>query len=195
MWAYPQPAVKMLRVLALTVVLVPRRGHATAVARASPTLVGRAFEERAIALLGTAGLDLRGTGGAFDGGIDFRGFLAVPGAAAAAPRVPVIGQCKAEVRKCGARYLRDFEAVLAREPQCLGVYVTLAGYSVHAQRHFLSSAFPLLLVRVTDRIETLQANASARLLLPGLTIGAHVPLDAEHERRPRLLFIREAARP
>ena len=167
-------------------------GTATA-RRPSPTSVGRAFEERTIAMLVAAGLDLRGTGGAFDGGIDFRGFLGPPGGV----RVPVIGQCKAEARKCGARYLRDFEGVLAREPKCLGIFVTLAGYSVHAQHHFLGSAFPLVLVRATDRLESLQVNAAAQILLPGLTVGSRISMPGDADtaasstavlRTPRLLF-------
>lgn len=160
------------------------RGHATAATPGRPATaaasrglssyhIGRAFEERAIALLTEAGLDLRPTGGAFDGGIDFRGFLGQRGDAGSV-RVPVIGQCKAEARKIGARYLRDFEGVLAREPQSIGIFVALSGYSTHAQKHFGSSTFPLVLVRITHRIDSLQVNRAAQALLPGLTVGVRI---------------------
>ena len=160
---------------------------AAAAPRPSPYSIGRAFEERAISLLSATGLDLRATGGAFDGGIDFRGFLGPTGTR----RLPVVGQCKAEARKCGARYLRDFEGVLAREARCLGVYVVLAGFSPLAQRHFLGSTWPLLLVRATDRLESLQVNSAAQALVPGLTVGSRVVAGAGAGpalRVPELLF-------
>jgi hypothetical protein len=103
-----------------------QRAHAT---RRSISTVhqGTAFEERSLALLHkTMSMSLKRVGGREDGGIDLLGWWWLPSTnnpllnhdIATSPsnrrRIRVIGQCKAEKKKLGPKFVRELEGVLYR---------------------------------------------------------------------------------
>ncbi|KAF9486212.1 hypothetical protein BDN70DRAFT_870301 [Pholiota conissans] len=88
---------------------------------------GNAFEQRSLDLLGqTMSMSLTRVGGKEDGGIDLLGWWWLPydkdnaDASTLSPssearrRIRVIGQCKAEKKKMGPKYVRELEGVLFR---------------------------------------------------------------------------------
>jgi hypothetical protein len=95
--------------------------------RLSTVHQGNAFEERSLALLHkTMSMSLKRVGGKEDGGIDLLGWWWLPAtkdsssndAIASSPsnrrRIRVIGQCKAEKKKLGPKFVRELEGVLFR---------------------------------------------------------------------------------
>ena len=111
-----------------------QRPHATrrsistdVVPRMSTVHQGTAFEERSLALLHkTMSMSLKRVGGKEDGGIDLQGWWWLPATndsrmlndIATSPsnrrRIRVIGQCKAEKKKLGPKFVRELEGVLFR---------------------------------------------------------------------------------
>ncbi|KAF8156643.1 hypothetical protein B0H34DRAFT_620001, partial [Crassisporium funariophilum] len=86
---------------------------------------GNAFEERSLNLLQqTMSMTMTRVGGKEDGGIDLLGWWWLPHDAAEPSRptsssttrrrIRVIGQCKAEKKKTGPKYVRELEGVLYR---------------------------------------------------------------------------------
>lgn len=87
---------------------------------------GNAFEERSLALLHqTMSMSLKRVGGKEDGGIDLLGWWWLPTSeslldssvatsSSKRRRIRVIGQCKAEKKKTGPKYVRELEGVLFR---------------------------------------------------------------------------------
>ena len=97
--------------------------------RLSTVHQGNAFEQRSLALLHkTMSMSLKRVGGKEDGGIDLLGWWWLPPPTSSPPtllpsddpnrrrrrRIRVIGQCKAEKKKTGPRYVRELEGVLFR---------------------------------------------------------------------------------
>ncbi|KAF8526521.1 hypothetical protein BU17DRAFT_28875, partial [Hysterangium stoloniferum] len=96
----------------------------------STTHIGTTFENRSLHVLQSQlSMSLTKVGGKADGGIDLQGWwwLPVPSDGAARDvltwtspggivrrRIRVLGQCKAEAKKLGPRYVRELEGVLAR---------------------------------------------------------------------------------
>ena len=85
---------------------------------------GTAFEERSLALLHKSmSMSLKRVGGKEDGGIDLLGWWWLPATnnsslnhdiATNRRRIRVIGQCKAEKKKLGPKFVRELEGVLFR---------------------------------------------------------------------------------
>jgi Protein of unknown function (DUF2034) len=102
----------------------------TDIPRLSSVHQGNAFEARSLALLHkTMSMSLKRVGGKEDGGIDLLGWWWLPSTTTTTTasnslldydtpsnrrRIRVIGQCKAEKRKTGPRYVRELEGVLFR---------------------------------------------------------------------------------
>ena len=97
------------------------------VPRLSTVHQGNAFEERSLALLHkTMSMSLKRVGGKEDGGIDLLGWWWLPFAnnsllnhdiatsSSNRRRIRVIGQCKAEKKKLGPKFVRELEGVLFR---------------------------------------------------------------------------------
>lgn len=100
------------------------------VPRLSTVHQGNAFEERSLALLHkTMSMSLKRVGGREDGGIDLLGWWWLPAAtndpllnhdniatssSSNRRRIRVIGQCKAEKKKLGPKFVRELEGVLFR---------------------------------------------------------------------------------
>ena len=102
-----------------------RRSISTDIApRMSTVHQGTAFEERSLALLHkTMSMSLKRVGGREDGGIDLLGWWWLPTndsminddiATKKRRRIRVIGQCKAEKKKLGPKFVRELEGVLFR---------------------------------------------------------------------------------
>ncbi|EME29443.1 uncharacterized protein Gasu_30870 [Galdieria sulphuraria] len=86
---------------------------------------GRAFERTVLLYLSYYGFLLRNTGGAGDGGIDFRGTWKPNDTQ---KPITVVGQCKALSERVGVHVIRELEGTLCREePGCLGVIVSEKG--------------------------------------------------------------------
>lgn len=86
---------------------------------------GRAFEQNVLQHLSFTGFSLHSTGGAGDGGIDFRGTWKPNNAV---KPVPVVGQCKALSERVGVQVIRELEGTLCREdPGHVGVVVSEKG--------------------------------------------------------------------
>src|ERR1700722_2502510 len=132
---------------------------------------GTAFEERALRVLRTRlCMDLRRVGGKDDGGVDLLGWWWVPGEGGVdgedgeeegslRRRIRVIGQCKAEKRKAGPRFVREMEGVVAtRRDEEVGsggvgypVVAMLVSQSPFSKATLLrarSSPMPFFLLRV-----------------------------------------------
>jgi hypothetical protein len=97
------------------------------VPRLSTVHQGTAFEERSLALLHKSmSMSLKRVGGREDGGIDLLGWWWLPTtdnsllnhdiatSSLNRRRIRVIGQCKAEKKKLGPKYVRELEGVLFR---------------------------------------------------------------------------------
>lgn len=105
-----------------------RRLISTDVSRLSTVHQGTAFEERSLNLLHkTMSMSLKRVGGREDGGIDLLGWWwlpptndsllnhdDIPTSPSKRRRIRVIGQCKAEKKKLGPKYVRELEGVLYR---------------------------------------------------------------------------------
>ena len=99
---------------------------------------GNAFEERSLTILSrTMSMSLKCVGGKEDGGIDLLGWWWLPAneslldssdtpsSMSKRRRIRVIGQCKAEKKKTGPKYVRELEGVLSR-------FLTMSGsHDVH----------------------------------------------------------------
>ena len=105
-----------------------RRSISTDLSRLSTVHQGTAFEERSLNLLHkTMSMSLKRVGGREDGGIDLLGWWwlpptndsllnhdDIPTSPSKRRRIRVIGQCKAEKKKLGPKYVRELEGVLYR---------------------------------------------------------------------------------
>ncbi|KIJ23848.1 hypothetical protein M422DRAFT_275500 [Sphaerobolus stellatus SS14] len=135
--------------------------------------LGRAFEIRSLDLLqAQLSMSLTRVGGASDGGIDLQGWWWLPDLGGRNPtgpewespdgivrrRIRVLGQCKAEKRKLGPKYVREMEGVLARhhmdagqtrvrEPT-VGVFVSQSPFTRSAILRAYSSSMPFFLLHL-----------------------------------------------
>ncbi|KAF8804483.1 hypothetical protein BYT27DRAFT_7193959 [Phlegmacium glaucopus] len=143
---------------------------------------GNAFEERSLGLLHqTMSMSLKRVGGKEDGGIDLLGWWWLPEgellldssdattttSSLKRRRIRVIGQCKAEKRKTGPKYVRELEGVLFR-------FLTMSGsLDVHnppadpesvALANSEASQFPIIALLISESEFTksaiLRANSS-----------------------------------
>ncbi|GJD06041.1 hypothetical protein Gasu2_04810 [Galdieria sulphuraria] len=133
---------------------------------------GRAFERTVLLYLSYYGFLLRNTGGAGDGGIDFRGTWKPNDTQ---KPITVVGQCKALSERVGVHVIRELEGTLCREePGCLGVIVSEKGFSLVSRRSCYSSKFPMVLVSfhplLEGKISEFWYSNLVRSLVPNLRI-------------------------
>lgn len=185
--------------------LAKKAATAAAAAAAAPLLSnyakGLSFEELTIELLGPLNFFLRRTGSAGDGGIDFRGHWRRPQEELQREQeryleeddVPIVGQCKNESKKLGAVRIREFEAVLLREPRSVGVFASATGYSSTALAHFQSSPVPLILTTISpSSIETFQMNRAASEAIPSVQFGFRFEYEPSGSGFRRVAMLRWA---
>jgi hypothetical protein len=126
---------------------------------------GSAFERRALDLLHhDLSMSLRRVGGRSDGGIDLQGWWwlplsfrsgSAPRAIADRNRVRVVGQCKAEKKKIGPKYIREMEGVLHRFPQqdhpSVALFISESPFSKETLLRAHSSSIPFFLLHLPPR--------------------------------------------
>ncbi|GJJ10421.1 hypothetical protein Clacol_004647 [Clathrus columnatus] len=142
---------------------------------------GNAFEERSVSVLQKLSMSLLKVGGKSDGGVDLQGWWFVPisphrlkeqqritGEVIKTWKAPdgtirrrlrILGQCKAEQKKIGPRYIRELEGVLARHESSLnnpviGLLVSESEFSRSTLLTAYSSRLPLFLLQLPPEPET-----------------------------------------
>mmetsp|Transcript_11167 Transcript_11167/g.16498 ORF Transcript_11167/g.16498 Transcript_11167/m.16498 type:complete len:206 (+) Transcript_11167:19-636(+) len=119
---------------------------------------GLSFEKETIESLSTFQFALDHTGQTLDKGVDFNGQWNLPNETI----YHVIGQCKSEKRKIGARSIREFEGTLSRyrsnyqslEYPLLGIFSSSSGYTKHALDTCVQSKYPIILIVIEQGILT-----------------------------------------
>ena len=90
----------------------------------SAAIRGRNFELHAINVLKRIGLQLTHCGGAYDKGVDFRGYWNLSNT----NQLKVVGDCKNFKIACGPVYVRSLSGTLDREPEdTIGILVSRKG--------------------------------------------------------------------
>eukprot|EP01114_Cavostelium_apophysatum_P011176 TRINITY_DN25374_c0_g1_i1.p1 TRINITY_DN25374_c0_g1~~TRINITY_DN25374_c0_g1_i1.p1 ORF type:complete len:263 (-),score=42.49 TRINITY_DN25374_c0_g1_i1:189-977(-) len=152
---------------------------------------GTRFEFEVINTLSKLNFDIKKTGQTLDRGVDFRGTWKLPGRDEG---LAVIGQCKKERSKCGAKYIRELEGTLLHNTAgSIGIFVSSSGFTADAVSHFAQSSLPLILSIIEgDRaplgLTHFKPNAAALQLLPSLVIG-HKYQDLQHKRKVVVLMV------
>lgn len=133
--------------------------------------IGRAFELATLKFLSRAPFELQGlvrVGGAYDNGVDLRGWWPPSSPETkgqGGPRWGVVVQCKAERSRIGPGVVRELEGVVGSQASrtttrssqtTIGILVSLNGFSEEATRRAEASLVPLALVhlaKIQDRDE------------------------------------------
>ncbi|PIL27622.1 hypothetical protein GSI_10774 [Ganoderma sinense ZZ0214-1] len=195
----------------------------------STVLKGVTFEQRSVGILRDhLSMSLRRVGGKGDGGIDLQGWWWLPShclaharshdvcksSQEAANRTPlrVLGQCKAEEKKIGPRYIREFEGVVLRHSAylaanesggpltgCLrsivvGLFVSASPFTKASHLEVYSSPIPLALMHLPEPPDPSESSPVPEPDFPGTLVfnpalsgenglfSAH--LEARWERSP-----------
>ncbi|OQS04327.1 hypothetical protein THRCLA_03430 [Thraustotheca clavata] len=142
----------------------------------SSALKGRAYEATVERVLEKYGCTLAATAVSMDGGIDHFGTWTFPDGL----KMEIATQCKHEEKAVGVTYFREFEGVLGKIPNTIGVFASASGYSLYAKRFFVQMTQPAirLTIREDDGIVEFDMNPPARRLLPKLVPGSMFLDDA-----------------
>ncbi|KAI0635290.1 hypothetical protein C8Q77DRAFT_1054262 [Trametes polyzona] len=118
-------------------------------------------------------MSLRRVGGKGDGGVDLQGWWWLP-----AERLRVVAQCKAEEKKVGPRYIREFEGTVLRHSAYLipndrdrraaqglrdalvGLFVSSSPFTKASLLQAYSSPIPLALLHLPEPEPTVASDAS-----------------------------------
>ena len=143
------------------------------------------FEKQTIRTLERLCFRLRHTGGQGDQGVDFRGEWQLSHLA-----FKIVGQCKCERLKLGARPIRELEGVIQHEPPCtIGIMATPKGYTSHGLRHFRLSQTPLIMCVVSQEVlVSFFINDSAGKLIPGLQVGYRLQNPSLSRNAPSVFY-------
>ena len=168
----------------------------------STVLKGVTFEQRSVGILRDhLSMSLRRVGGKGDRGIDLQGWWWLPSHCLsptrsqdvpttpeeAANRTPlrVIGQCKAEGKKIGPRYMREFEGVVLRHSAYLaanesagpvtsplrsvvvGLFVSTSPFTKSSLLEAYSSPIPLALMHFPEPSDPSESSQVPEAELPG----------------------------
>jgi hypothetical protein len=122
---------------------------------------GLLFEKETIRTLTKFNFNIKSTKQSHDHGIDFWGDF---------HSIKILGQCKNESKPLGEKYLRDLEGNLTHhglKDKCIGILVSVNGFTDHAIRYLRQSPSPLLCIRVqNDDITFFLLNKTTHGLLP-----------------------------
>ncbi|KAI0646459.1 hypothetical protein C8Q79DRAFT_671454 [Trametes meyenii] len=134
---------------------------------------GLRFEQRSLRVLREhLSMSLRRVGGKGDGGVDLQGWWWLPAecfaqrgpSSDATPRkrIRVVAQCKAEEKKIGPRYIREFEGTVLRHsaylpspsqeraPALVGVFLSTSPFTKASLLQAYSSPIPLALLHLPE---------------------------------------------
>ncbi|KAI0674465.1 hypothetical protein C8Q78DRAFT_596601 [Trametes maxima] len=137
---------------------------------------GLRFEQRSLRVLREhLSMSLRRVGGKGDGGIDLQGWWWLPAECLGATppsaesdmnpealrkRIRVVAQCKAEEKKIGPRYIREFEGTVLRHsayppsqelaPALVGVFLSTSPFTKASLLQAYSSPIPLALFHLPE---------------------------------------------
>lgn len=174
----------------------------------STVLKGANFEQRSVAILRDhLSMSLRRVGGRGDGGIDLQGWWWLPshclahmrsqdvsavsrGSEEVSTRIPlrVLGQCKAEERKIGPRYIREFEGVVLRQSvysevnksggpitsslrnPVVGLFVSASPFTKASLLEAYSSPLPLALMHLSEFSDSQEPSHDPQADLPGTLV-------------------------
>ncbi len=172
----------------------------------STVLKGFNYEQRSVSILRDhLSMSLRRVGGKGDGGIDLRGWWWLPSHSLAhmpsqdVPTVPeepskrtplrVLGQCKAEGKKIGPRYIREFEGVVLRHSANLaanksgalltshlrsvvvvGLFVSASPFTKASLLEAYSSPIPLALMHLAELSDPSDSCHDPQADLPGTLV-------------------------
>jgi len=153
----------------------------------STYFTGTKYEFEALKVFGELNFDIKRTGKALDGGIDFKGEWLLPDGF----KVEIIGQCKKEQKPTSAKTIRELEGSLAHQkPQTLGVCVSHGGYSIDACKHFMKGELPMAISVIDERLRLIQfgLNPSATRILPKLILG-HKYVKEESEEMTKVVVL------
>ncbi|KAM5531393.1 hypothetical protein V8D89_014917 [Ganoderma adspersum] len=171
----------------------------------STVLKGVTFEQRSVGILRDhLSMSLRRVGGKGDGGIDLQGWWWLPSHCLAHTRskdvqrtpeeasnrtpLRVLGQCKAEEKKIGPRYIREFEGVVLRHSAYLatnesggpvtsrlrsvvvGLFVSASPFTKASILEAYSSPIPLALMHLPEPSDPSESNQVPEVELPGTLV-------------------------
>jgi len=148
----------------------------------STTHIGTTFENRSLRVLQSQlSMSLTKVGGKSDGGIDLQGWWWLPAPSDGSARdvltwtspegilrrrIRVLGQCKAEEKKMGPRYVRELEGVLGRYNQrgaqaTVGLVISQSPFTRATVLCAFSSPIPLFLFHLPPESEAeMDSNSS-----------------------------------
>ncbi|KAF0683102.1 Aste57867_24790 [Aphanomyces stellatus] len=107
---------------------------------------GLAFEAQVARVMQEYNCLLVSTSISVDGGLDHHGTWNLPDT-----NVRIVTQCKNESKPTGVTYLREFEGVLASQPQnVVGIFASASGYSIYAKRFFSQMKNPAIRLTIVD---------------------------------------------
>ncbi|KAJ2851757.1 hypothetical protein IWW36_000902 [Coemansia brasiliensis] len=111
---------------------------------------GTIYEKLVVSIFNRLGASVDRTGGASDNGVDFYGDWQLPNHC----KFQIAGQCKHyEHKRIGPAIIREWEGVMSRQDNCLGMVVTTSGFTPSGTAAALSSAYPIALVTIDSPLK------------------------------------------